>query len=154
MKRILFFDRLFPTRSRPYVPDAVYLPHPWGRTSSIHGLVDRVFPPRTIFSIHGVTSLVSAIGLVLTSAVLAASWETSAMRAPGGGLIRIGMTRQEVLKELGQPQRTHASTRNTAAGGKSAKKGSSLTYRGDDGLYTITFSGERVAKIVVTPKRD
>jgi hypothetical protein len=76
------------------------------------------------------------------------------MRAPGGGLIRIGMTRLEVLKELGQPQRTYASTHNTAAGGKSGKKGGSLTYRGDDGLYNITFSGERVVRIVVTPNRD
>lgn len=115
---------------------------------------DRVLPPRSAPSIHGVVSLISAIGLVMASAAFAASWETSALRAPGGGLIRIGMTRQEVLKELGQPQRAHASTHNMAAGGKSAKKGSSLTYRGDDGLYTITFSGERVARIVVTPKRD
>ena len=115
---------------------------------------ERAFPPQFAPSIHGVVSLISAIGLVMASAAFAASWETSALRAPSGGLIRIGMTRQEVLKELGQPQRTHASTHNTAAGGKSAKKGSSLTYRGDDGLYTITFSGERVARIVVTPKRD
>ena len=115
---------------RPPVPDAVYLPHPWDRTSPIHAVV----------------ILISAIGLVTTSPSFAASWETSAMRAPGGGLIRIGMTRQEVLKELDQPQRTHASTHNTAAGGKSGKKSGSLTYRGDDGLYNIMFSGERVAQ--------
>ena len=138
MKRMLFFDRLFPTRS----------------TSSIHGLVDHVFPPRFISPIHAVIILISAIGLVTANAVYAASWETSTMRAPGGGLIRIGMTRQEVLKELGQPQRTHAATHNTAAGGKSGKKGGSLTYRGDDGLYNIMFSGERVVRIVVTPNRD
>jgi molybdopterin molybdotransferase len=32
-------DRLFPARSRPPVPDAVYLAPPWARTSSIPGLV-------------------------------------------------------------------------------------------------------------------
>ena len=96
----------------------------------------------------------TAIALAMPGPALATSWETSAMRAPGGGLIRVGMTRQEVLKELGQPQRSQAFARNTAAGGTSGKKGSSLTYRGDDGLYTITFSGDQVVRIVVTPKRD
>ena len=115
---------------------------------------DRLFPTRSASPIHAVVILISAIGLVTTSAAFAASWETSAIRAPGGGLIRIGMTRQEVLKELGQPQRTHAATHNTAAGGKSGKKSGSLTYRGDDGLYNIMFSGERVVRIVVTPNRD
>lgn len=113
-----------------------------------------VLPARFHIPIHGVALLISTIALAMPSAALATSWETSTMRAPGGGLIRIGMTRQEVLKELGQPQRTQASTHNTAAGGKSGKKGSSLTYRGDDGLYTITFSGEQVVRIVVIPKRD
>ena len=139
MERTHFFDRLFPTRS----------------TASIHGRVNRMFLMRAISPIHAaVILIISAIGLVITSAAFATSWETSTMRAPGGGLIRIGMTRQEVLNELGQPQRAPASTHNTAAGGKSGKKTSSSTYRADDGLYTITFSGERVVRIVVTPKRD
>jgi len=116
--------------------------------------VDRLFPTRSSSSINAVVMLISAIGLVMASAAFATSWETSTLRAPGSGLIRIGMTRQEVLKELGQPQRAHAATHNAAAGGKSGKKGNSLTYRGDDGLYTLTFSGDQVVKIVVTPKRD
>ncbi len=118
---------------------------------------DCVLPPRSRpvrSSILVIVTCISTIGLVIASAAFAASWETSALRAPGGGLIRIGMTRQEVLKELGQPQRAQASTHNTAADGKSAKQGGSLTYRGDDGLYTITFSRERVTRIVVTPRRD
>ena len=138
MNNMFFFDRVFPLRSRPRVPDTVYLPHPRGRVPSIHGVV----------------LLISTIALTMPSAALATSWETSSMRAPGGGLIRIGMTHQEVLNELGQPKRTQNSTSNAAASGKSGKKGGSLTYRGDDGLYTITFSGERVVRIVVTPKRD
>ena len=115
---------------------------------------DHLFPTRCTSTIHAVAILISAIGLVTTSASYAASWETSAMRTPGGGLIRIGMTRQEVLKELGQSHRAHATAHNTAVGGKSGKKSGSLTYRGDDGLYNIVFSGERVARIVVTPNRD
>ena len=138
MQRTLFFDRLFPTRS----------------TASIHGHVDRLFLMRVISRMHAVVILVSAIGLVVGSAAFATSWETSTMRAPGGGLVRIGMTRHEVLKELGQPLRTRAAARSTAGDGKSAKKSSAWTYRGTDGLYAITFSGERVVRIEVTPDRD
>jgi hypothetical protein len=112
--------------------------------------VDRTSPARSVSSINTIVVLVSAIALAMASTIFAASWETSAMRTPGGGLVRTGMTRQEVLKELG----TRDATQNTAARGKSGKKGGSLTYRTDDGLYTITFSGERVSRIVVTPKRD
>ena len=114
----------------------------------------RALPARRTSPIHAVVILLHAIGLVIASAAFATSWETSSLRAPGGGLIRIGMTRQEVLNELGQPKRTNDSTHNTVTSGKSGKKSSSLTYRGDDGLYTITFSGEQVVRIVVTPKRD
>jgi hypothetical protein len=117
-------------------------------------LCKRVVPPRFRIPIHGVALLFSVFGLVTPCAALAASWETSTLRAPGGGLIRMGMTRQEVLQELGQSERTGNAMRTTATGGKSGKKGNSLTYRGDDGLYTIQFSGEKVVRIVVTPKRD
>ena len=114
----------------------------------------RLSPSRPAFSAPAVAVLISTIGLVFANPVSATSWETTTMRAPGGGLVRIGMTRQEVLNELGQPQRTHVAKRNTVRDGTSGKKNSSFTYRGDDGLYTITFSGDRVVKIVVTPKRD
>ena len=113
--------------------------------------VDRTGRARSVSSCYAIVVLVCACALTLASNVFAASWETSSMRTPGGGLVRTGMTRQEVLKELGSLQHTRA---NTAARGKSGKKGGSLTYRADDGLYTITFSGERVSKIVVTPNRD
>jgi hypothetical protein len=61
------------------------------------------------------------------------------------------MPRQEVLKELGQAKQTR---RSSSASGKTGKKGGTVHYRGSDGQYTITFSGERVVKIVVTPYRD
>ena len=98
--------------------------------------------------------LMFATGLVFAGAASATSWETSTMRAPGGGLVRVGMSRQEVLKELGQPLRTRAVARGTASGGKSGRQHSAWTYRGSDGLYAITFSGETVVRIEVTPDRD
>ncbi|MEK7303555.1 MAG: hypothetical protein AAB174_00735, partial [Pseudomonadota bacterium] len=82
----------------------------------------RVFPARSTSPIHAVVILLYAIGLVITSAAFATSWETSSLRAPGGGLIRVGMTRQEVLNELGQPKRANDSTHNTVTSGKSGRK--------------------------------
>lgn len=117
---------------------------------SIH-CFGRLFPSRLFLSAQVVAVLISTFGLLITGTVFAASWETSSLRAPGGGLIRIGMTRQEVLKELGQSG--HTQNHGTASE-KPAKQRNALTYRGDDGLYTITFSGDRVSQIVVSPKRD
>jgi hypothetical protein len=96
---------------------------------------------------------VFTLSLVLDSAALAASWETASMRAPGGGLVRIGMTRQEVLNELGKPLGTRSVARRTI-GGTSGTKGSAWTYRGSDGMYTLFFSGEQIVKITVTADRD
>ena len=79
---------------------------------------------------------------------LAASWETTALRTTNGGLIRVGMPSQEALKELG---RTHGSA---ASADKKRKHKEVLTYRGEDGLYTISLAGGRVVRIVVTPDRD
>ena len=36
---IAIVDRQLPARSRPRVPDVVYLPRPWGRTDAIPGVV-------------------------------------------------------------------------------------------------------------------
>jgi hypothetical protein len=99
-------------------------------------------------------TLLLTLGAVLPGIAFSATWETSTMRAPGGGLIRIGMSRQEVLKELGQPQGTRVTARSKTTGGKSGAKGNAWTYRGSDGLYTLSFSGEQVVKITVTPDRD
>ena len=82
--------------------------------------------------------------VVAINAALAASWETSSLRTASGGLIRVGMPSQEALQELGPSAKTRA--------GKNSKQ--TLTYRGQDGLYTISLAGGRVVKIVVTPDRD
>ncbi len=152
MKRILFFKRVLP-------PQSSMVLHPvWNllrctrpRRSARSGDAPAIVKRHIGICIQVVVLFVSTIGLVVPGAAFATSWETSSLRTAGGGLIRIGMARQEVLKELGQSERAR---RNPTAGGKSGKKGGSLTYRGDDGLYTISFSGERVARIVVTPYRD
>lgn len=85
--------------------------------------------------------------LVMTiNTALAASWETSSLRTANGGLIRVGMASQEALQELGTAAKTP---------GKQTKNSKqTLTYRGEDGLYTISLAGGRVVKIVVTPDRD
>jgi hypothetical protein len=85
--------------------------------------------------------------LALTGPGQAASWETTSLRTASGALVRVGMPSEEARKELGQPPRAHGESK------KSGRK-EMLTYRGADGLYTITLSGGQVAKIVVTPKRD
>jgi hypothetical protein len=92
------------------------------------------------------------LALSLVSAAFAASWETSSMRSPKGGLIQIGMPAHEVLKELGQPLGAHARTRH--ASGKTGKGKEKWSYRGTDGLYTLTLSGGKVVRILVTPDRD
>lgn len=77
----------------------------------------------------------------------AASWETTSLRTASGGLIRVGMTSQEALQELGPSTKKRAGKQT-----KNSKQ--TLTYRGEDGLYTITLAGGRVVRIVVTPDRD
>lgn len=85
--------------------------------------------------------------LVVAIDTLAASWETTSLRTASGGLIRVGMTSQEALQELGPAAKTRAGKQT-----KNSKQ--TLTYRGEDGLYTISLAGGRVVKIVVTPDRD
>jgi hypothetical protein len=98
--------------------------------------------------------LIFAIEPAFTGIAMATSWETSSMRTPGGGLVRVGMSRQEVIKELGQPLHARSGARNTASGEKSGRKNNTWAYRGTDGVYVITFSGETVVRIDVTPDRD
>ena len=86
--------------------------------------------------------------LAITGTALAASWETSALRTSKGGLIRVGMPSQEALKELGH------TPNNVASNAKKGKSKDVLTYRGEDGIHTISLSGGRVVRIVVTPDRD
>lgn len=85
--------------------------------------------------------------LIVAIDAFAASWETTSLRTASGGLIRVGMTSQEALQELGPAAKARAGKQT-----KNSKQ--TLTYRGEDGLYTISLAGGRVVKIVVTPDRD
>lgn len=85
--------------------------------------------------------------LIVAIDAFAASWETTSLRTASGGLIRVGMTSQEALQELGPAAKARA-------GKQTQNSKQTLTYRGEDGLYTISLAGGRVVKIVVTPDRD
>jgi len=89
--------------------------------------------------------------LFSATSALAASWETRVMRTPGGGLIRIGTSVEDVRKELGSPlhQRT-----SREAGQKRGGRGENWTYRGNDGYYTLQIQGGRVTRINVRADRD
>ena len=83
----------------------------------------------------------------------AASWETSSFRAPDGELVRVGMTRAEVVKHAGKPADenviSHGVTTDEAVG----LTREAWTYRLPDGIYTLTFAGSKLEKIEVTPAR-
>jgi hypothetical protein len=85
------------------------------------------------------------------SAACAAAWETSSFRASNGGLVRLGMTKAEVRRDAGAPldRAKGAKTKNES----SKRPGDVWTYRGNDGVYSIKFSGGRVEKITVAPHR-
>ncbi|MDH4133225.1 MAG: hypothetical protein OEV31_00410 [Gammaproteobacteria bacterium] len=92
-----------------------------------------------------------ALGLWLAGLpgmVFAASWETTSLRTSSGSLVNTGMTRQEVLRELGELRPASGSGKS-----KSSLHAARLVYRGRDGVYTLTFSGDRLSRIDVTPNR-
>jgi hypothetical protein len=91
------------------------------------------------------------IATLAMAASHASSWETTSLRTAGGGLVRVGMPSEEARRELGQPASKNAATQ-TSDGKKNTRK-EVLTYRGEDGVYSITLAGGQVTKIVVTPKR-
>jgi hypothetical protein len=89
---------------------------------------------------------------LLPLAAFATSWDTAAFRTDSGMLVEPGMTMTEVLRDAGKPLDRLVLSRgvNTGATGESRQL---WTYRGADGLYDITFEGNRVTGIVVTPDR-
>lgn len=94
--------------------------------------------------------------LVYTQLALAGSWETGGFRTANGQLIQRGMTKAEVRRDAGAPMDRAALARTK--GGKSStsaksKRGDIWTYKGNDGYYSISFHGDRVVKIEVTPFR-
>jgi hypothetical protein len=89
--------------------------------------------------------------LLLSVPAHAAGWETSAMRTPGGGLIRVGTSAEEVRKEMGAP--LHQGAVRTS-GQKRGGREVSWTYRGNDGFYTLRLQAGKVTRINVRADRD
>lgn len=89
----------------------------------------------------------------LAPAAFATSWETSAFHTDSGGLVKRGMTMTEVRRDAGEPLERVEIARGIDAGKAAGETRQVWTYRGADGYYDITFEGNRVTGIVVTPDR-
>ncbi len=100
------------------------------------------------------------VGLVCCGVALAGSWETGGFRTANGKLIQRGMTKTEVRRDAGTPldgKKSATAKSEKSSSGKASskgKRGDVWTYKGNDGHYAITFHGDKVAKIEVTPFRD
>jgi hypothetical protein len=97
--------------------------------------------------------LVAIMMLLASSAALAASWETPSFRTANGELVRVGMTRAEVVKSAGPPLDKSVLAHGLAVDGQTGLTREAWTYRTADGTYTLTFTGTRLEKIEVTPAR-
>lgn len=91
--------------------------------------------------------------LFLAPVASATSWETAAFRTDSGLLVKPGMTMTEVLHDAGEPLDRMELSRGVSAGGSSGETKQVWIYRGTDGYYDVTFVGQRVTVIVVTPDR-
>jgi hypothetical protein len=98
---------------------------------------------------HAITALL----LLATSAGLASSWETSSFRTANGQLVSKGMAMPEVLRDAGEPLTRQQVSQGISTGDKVGLSVEVWTYRGGDGVYTVTFTGTRVTRIEVTPDR-
>jgi hypothetical protein len=90
--------------------------------------------------------------LFLSIPAHAASWETSTFRTPGGGLIRVGTSADDVRREMGPPLHQRAVR---SSGQKRGGRGEeNWTYRGNDGYYTLKLKAGKVTRINVQADRD
>lgn len=98
-----------------------------------------------------VTLAVGAFALLASAAAVAISWSAAVFRAETGYLIRRGMTKPEILRRAGQPveRRELAPSLNTGPIGGAYRE--LWFYRGEDGMYAVTFTGNRSVAIDVIP---
>ena len=95
----------------------------------------------------------SAVFCLVASAAFAGTWETSGFRTANGQLVRVGMTKAEVRVDAGAPtDKGKTQVKNSSGSGKRGG-GEVWTYRGSDGIYSVSFIGDRVARIEVAPFR-
>lgn len=90
---------------------------------------------------------------LLVTVAYAASWETPSFRSTNGEVVRIGMTRAEVVKLAGPPADKTVISHGIATADQVGLTHEDWTYRLADGIYTLTFAGTKLEKIEVTPAR-
>lgn len=96
---------------------------------------------------------VGALALLASAAAAAVSWSASVFRAESGYLIRRGMTKPEILSRAGQPIEKRALSPSLNTGPIGGVQRELWFYRGEDGLYAVTFTGNRSVAIDVIPDR-
>jgi hypothetical protein len=95
--------------------------------------------------------LIPVVFCLIATAASANTWETSSFRTNNGQMVRVGMTKAEVRRDAGAPLDKEKAGR--AKDDKRRDKGEVWTYKGNDGIYSIRFSGDKVASIDVAPFR-
>lgn len=101
----------------------------------------------------GVRLAVIAIALLTTAIAAAASWSASVFRAETGYLIRRGMTKPEILRRAGPPLEKQALSPSLNTGPIGGEYRELWFYRGEDGMYAVTFTGNLSVAIDVIPGR-
>lgn len=98
--------------------------------------------------------VLAALFAVLAMApAMATGWVTNSFRTASGGLVQHGDTMTEVLESAGEPLYQRVISRGITLGGAVGLTREQWTYRGSDGIYVVTFTGDRVAQIEVVPNR-
>lgn len=81
------------------------------------------------------------------------SWVTNSFRTASGALVQPGDTMTEVLKDAGEPMDKRVISEGVTIGDTVGLTREQWTYRGGDGIYVITFAGDKVEQIEVVPHR-
>ena len=85
---------------------------------------------------------------------MAASWETAGFRTANGKLIQRGMSMIEVKRDAGEPFERQIVSVGVNLGGRIGESREIWNFRGSDGIYSLSFTGNRLMKIEVTAFRD
>lgn len=98
--------------------------------------------------------LIASFALLLTALPAGgASWITNSFRPVRGGLIQRGDTMFEVLRVAGQPLDRRIVSNGITIGGIVGLTREQWAYRGGDGIYILTFAGDKVQQLEVIPNR-
>lgn len=84
---------------------------------------------------------------------LSASWATNSFRTASGDLVQRGDTMVEVRHAAGEPLDQRVTSWGIAIGHAAGLTREQWTYRGSDGIYVLTFAGDKVEQIKVVADR-